>query len=63
MAEPAPPRVLVVDDEAGMRKSLAIMLRREDYTVAEAAGGCLSQHIQPSRGDDADAEGDITRIY
>ena len=39
MAEPAPPRVLVVDDEAGMRKSLAIMLRREDYTVAEAAGG------------------------
>ncbi len=39
MAEPAPPRVLVVDDEAGMRKSLAIMLRREDYVVAEAAGG------------------------
>src|SRR5712691_49365 len=39
MAEPTPPRVLVVDDEAGMRKSLAIMLRREDYAVAEAAGG------------------------
>jgi DNA-binding NtrC family response regulator len=39
MAEPTPSRVLVVDDEAGMRKSLAIMLRREDYAVAEAAGG------------------------
>jgi two-component system, NtrC family, response regulator HydG len=35
----APPRVLVVDDEAGMRKSLAIMLRREGYPVAEASGG------------------------
>ncbi|HMH49906.1 MAG TPA: sigma-54 dependent transcriptional regulator [Candidatus Acidoferrum sp.] len=39
MAEPSPPRVLVVDDEAGMRKSLAIMLRREAYAVSEAAGG------------------------
>ena len=32
-------KLLVVDDEAGMRKSLAIMLRREGYTVAEAASG------------------------
>ena len=32
-------RVLVVDDETGMRKSLAIMLRREGSTVSEAAGG------------------------
>jgi DNA-binding NtrC family response regulator len=32
-------KVLVVDDEAGMRKSLAIMLRREGYAVTEAAGG------------------------
>ena len=39
MAEPTPSRVLVIDDEAGMRKSLAIMLRREEYAVAEAAGG------------------------
>lgn len=30
-------RILVVDDEPGMRKSLAIMLRREDYQVMEAA--------------------------
>jgi DNA-binding NtrC family response regulator len=33
------PRILVVDDEAGMRRSLAIMLRREGYEVAEASGG------------------------
>jgi len=39
MAASPPARVLVVDDEAGMRKSLAIMLRREDYLVTEAAGG------------------------
>jgi DNA-binding NtrC family response regulator len=32
-------RLLVVDDEAGMRKSLAIMLRREGYAVTEAAEG------------------------
>jgi DNA-binding response OmpR family regulator len=30
-------RILVVDDEPGMRKSLAIMLRREDYQVMEAS--------------------------
>ncbi len=35
----SPIRALVVDDEAGMRKSLAIMLRREGYAVAEATGG------------------------
>jgi DNA-binding NtrC family response regulator len=32
-------KVLVVDDEAGMRKSLAIMLRRDGYAVTEASGG------------------------
>jgi DNA-binding NtrC family response regulator len=30
-------RILVVDDEPGMRKSLAIMLRRERYDVTETA--------------------------
>jgi DNA-binding response OmpR family regulator len=30
-------RILVVDDEPGMRKSLAMMLRREQYQVTEAA--------------------------
>lgn len=32
-------KILVVDDDPGMRKSLAIMLRREGYEVAEALGG------------------------
>jgi DNA-binding NtrC family response regulator len=32
-------RILIVDDDAGMRKSLAIMLRREGYVVNEAPGG------------------------
>jgi DNA-binding response OmpR family regulator len=31
------PRILIVDDEAGMRRSLAIMLRREGFEVTEAA--------------------------
>jgi len=35
----SPIKLLVVDDEAGMRKSLAIMLRREGYAATEAAGG------------------------
>ena len=30
-------KILVVDDEPGMRKSLAMMLRREQYQVTEAA--------------------------
>lgn len=29
------PRILVVDDDPGMRRSLAIMLRRERYQVTE----------------------------
>jgi len=33
------PRILVVDDEPGMRRSLAISLKREGYEVEEAAGG------------------------
>jgi two-component system, NtrC family, response regulator HydG len=32
-------RILVVDDEPGFRRSLAITLRREGYDVAEASGG------------------------
>jgi two-component system response regulator HydG len=33
------PKILVADDEPGMRKSLAIMLRREGYAVSEAVSG------------------------
>ncbi len=33
------PRILVIDDEPGMRRSLAISLKREGYEVEEAAGG------------------------
>ncbi len=33
------PRILVVDDEPGMRRSLAISLKREGYEVEEAPGG------------------------
>ena len=29
-------KIMVVDDEPGMRKSVAIMLRREGYDVTEA---------------------------
>jgi two-component system, NtrC family, response regulator HydG len=36
---PTPPRILIVDDEAGMRRSLSIMLRRQGWSVVEAAGG------------------------
>ena len=32
-------KILVVDDESGMRRSLGIMLRREGYAVTEAPGG------------------------
>jgi len=35
---PLPARILVVDDEAGMREFLQIMLEKEGYTVATAGG-------------------------
>jgi two-component system response regulator HydG len=37
-------RVLVVDDEASMRRSLAIMLQREGFTVTDMAGGAQAIH-------------------
>jgi DNA-binding response OmpR family regulator len=41
-------KILVVDDEPGMRKSLAMILRREQYQVTESASvaeavGCLKE--------------------
>jgi DNA-binding NtrC family response regulator len=39
-------KILVVDDEPAMRRSLAIMLRREGYTVGEAPdGGLAVEHV------------------
>ena len=32
-------KILVVDDDPSMRRSLAILLRREGYEVGEASGG------------------------
>jgi DNA-binding NtrC family response regulator len=38
-ARVAAARILIVDDESGMRKSLGIMLRREGHAASEAPGG------------------------
>ena len=37
--------ILVVDDDSQMRKSLAILLRRENYRVAEASGGEVATEL------------------
>ena len=42
-------RILIVDDEPGMRKSLAIMLRRERYQVAET--GSVAEAIGRIKGE------------
>jgi two-component system, NtrC family, response regulator PilR len=39
LADPHPPRILVVDDERSMRELLAIVLRREGYEVLLAENG------------------------
>jgi DNA-binding NtrC family response regulator len=42
-------KILVVDDEPGMRKSLAMMLRREQYEVAETAS--VAEAVGRLKGD------------
>jgi len=37
-------KILIVDDEPPMRKSLANLLRREGYSITEAAGGAEAIH-------------------
>lgn len=44
------PRILVVDDDPGMRRSLAIMLRRERYEVTEA--GSVIEAVAQLRRED-----------
>lgn len=46
------PRILVVDDDPGMRRSLAIMLRRERYEVTEA--GSVIEAVAQLRREDYD---------
>ena len=43
------PKILVVDDEPGMRKSLAMMLRREQYHVTEI--GSVAEAIGRLKGE------------
>ncbi len=45
-------RILVVDDEPGMRKSLAMMLRREQYQVTET--GSVAEAVGRLKGEGYD---------
>jgi DNA-binding NtrC family response regulator len=45
-------KILVVDDEPGMRKSLAMMLRREHYQVTET--GSVAEAIGRLKGEGYD---------
>ncbi|MGH7339941.1 MAG: response regulator, partial [Candidatus Rokuibacteriota bacterium] len=45
-------KILVVDDEPGMRKSLAMMLRREQYHVTET--GSVAEAIGRLKGEGYD---------
>lgn len=45
-------KILVVDDEPGMRKSLAIMLRREHYQVTET--GSVAEAVGRLKGEGYD---------
>ena len=45
-------KILVVDDEPGMRKSLAIMLRREQYQVTET--GSVAEAVGHLKGEGYD---------
>lgn len=45
-------RILVVDDEPGMRKSLAVMLRRERYQVTET--GSVAEAVGRLKGEPCD---------
>jgi DNA-binding NtrC family response regulator len=45
-------KILVVDDEPGMRKSLAMMLRREQYQVTETAS--VAEAVGRLKGEEYD---------
>ena len=50
MADAAGARILVIDDEAQIRRFLAISLRAQGYEVAEAATGAEGLESLATRG-------------
>ena len=53
MSEPEGPSVLIIDDEAQIRRFLGISLRAQGYKVVEAENGAAGLEALASRGADA----------
>ena len=53
MSEPAGASVLIIDDEAQIRRFLGISLRAQGYEVLEAENGTAGLEMLASRGADA----------
>ena len=51
-ADPRPKGILVVDDDAGIRKLLSVSLRREGYSIHEARNGREALEHMHVGGDD-----------
>jgi DNA-binding NtrC family response regulator len=49
---PAPQRILVVDDDASIRRALTILLSKAGYEVAQAADGSEAVRLWRDRGGD-----------
>src|SRR3954468_22276711 len=48
----APQRILVVDDDAGIRRTLTMLLTKAGYEVAQAADGSEAVRLWRARGGD-----------